>query len=158
MISPDKKVDSVCPYCGVGCLLTYNIKDDKILYAEGRDGPANMSRLCVKGRYGFNYVNSDQRLTVPLARKKGVSKDINPEDFEIDNINKYFEEISWDEAIKKTTDKFNELIKKDVKSTAGFGCAKGSNEEAYLFQKLIRTGFKNNNVDIVLDFCHHHRS
>ena len=154
LISPDKKVDSVCPYCGVGCLLTYNIKDDKILYAEGRDGPANMSRLCVKGRYGFNYVNSDQRLTVPLARKRGVSKDINPEDFEIDNINKYFEEISWDEAIKKTTDKFNELIKKDVKSTAGFGCAKGSNEEAYLFQKLIRTGFKNNNVDHCTRLCH----
>ena len=93
-IVPDKKVDSVCPYCGVGCLLTYNIKDDKILYAEGRDGPANMSRLCVKGRYGFNYVNSDQRLTVPLARKKGVSKDISPEDFDLNNVDKYFEPIS----------------------------------------------------------------
>ena len=56
-VVPDKKVDSVCPYCGVGCLLTYNIKDDKNTLAEGRDGPANMSRLCVKGRYGFNYVN-----------------------------------------------------------------------------------------------------
>ena len=82
-VTPDKKVDSVCPYCGVGCLLTYNIKDDKILYAEGRDGPANMSRLCVKGRYGFNYVNGDQGLTVPLARKQGVSKDIKPEDFNL---------------------------------------------------------------------------
>ena len=153
-VAPDKKVDSVCPYCGVGCLLTYNIKDDKILYAEGRDGPANMSRLCVKGRYGFNYVNSDQRLTVPLARKKGVSKDINPEDFDLDNIEKYFEPISWDDAIKKTTEKFKSLILEDVKSTAGFGCAKGSNEEAYLFQKLVRTGFKNNNVDHCTRLCH----
>ncbi len=154
LIVPDKKVDSVCPYCGVGCLLTYNIKDDKILFAEGRDGPANMSRLCVKGRYGFNYVNSDQRLTVPLARKKGVSKDIDPEDFDIDNIQNYFEPISWDDAIKRTTEKFKSLVQEDLNSTAGFGCAKGSNEEAYLFQKLIRTGFRNNNVDHCTRLCH----
>ena len=153
-VAPDKKVDSVCPYCGVGCLLTYNIKNDKILYAEGRDGPANMSRLCVKGRYGFNYVNSDQRLTVPLARKKGVSKDINPEDFNLDKVEDYFEPISWDEAIKRTTEKFKSLIMDDSMSTAGFGCAKGSNEEAYLFQKLVRTGFRNNNVDHCTRLCH----
>ena len=153
-VEPDKKVDSVCPYCGVGCLLTYNIKDDKILYAEGRDGPANMSRLCVKGRYGFNYVNSDQRLTVPLARKIGVSKDINPEDFDFNNIENYFEPISWDEAIKRTTEKFKSLVMDDSRSTAGFGCAKGSNEEAYLFQKLVRTGFRNNNVDHCTRLCH----
>ena len=153
-VEPDKKVDSVCPYCGVGCLLTYNIKDEKILYAEGRDGPANMSRLCVKGRYGFNYVNSDQRLTVPLARKKGVSKDINPEDFDLNNVENYFEPISWDEAIKRTTEKFKSLVMDDSRSTAGFGCAKGSNEEAYLFQKLVRTGFRNNNVDHCTRLCH----
>jgi formate dehydrogenase major subunit len=153
-VLPDKKVDSVCPYCGVGCLLTYNIKDDKILFAEGRDGPANMSRLCVKGRYGFNYVNSDQRLTVPLARKKGVSKNINPEDFNMDKIEEYFEPITWDDAIIRTSEKFKSLIDEDVKSTAGFGCAKGSNEEAYLFQKLVRTGFKNNNVDHCTRLCH----
>jgi formate dehydrogenase major subunit len=152
--SPDKKVDSVCPYCGVGCLLTYNIKNDKILFAEGRDGPANMSRLCVKGRYGFNYVNSDQRLTTPLARKRGVSKNINPEDFNLENIEEYFEPITWDDAIRRTSEKFKSLIEKDAKSTAGFGCAKGSNEEAYLFQKLIRTGFKNNNVDHCTRLCH----
>ena len=153
-VEPDKKVDSVCPYCGVGCLLTYNIKDDKILFAEGRDGPANMSRLCVKGRYGFNYVNSDQRLTVPLARKKGVSKDIAPEDFDLNKIENYFEPISWDEAIKRTTEKFKSLVMSDSRSTAGFGCAKGSNEEAYLFQKLVRTGFRNNNVDHCTRLCH----
>ena len=153
-VEPDKKVDSVCPYCGVGCLLTYNIKDEKILYAEGRDGPANMSRLCVKGRYGFNYVNSDQRLTVPLARKKGVSKDINPEDFDLNDVENYFEPISWDEAIKRTTEKFKSLVMDDSRSTAGFGCAKGSNEEAYLFQKLVRTGFRNNNVDHCTRLCH----
>ena len=54
---PDRKVDSVCPYCGVGCQLTYKIKDDKLLYVTGRDGPANQNRLCVKGRFGFDYVH-----------------------------------------------------------------------------------------------------
>ena len=113
-----------------------------------------MSRLCVKGRYGFNYVNSDQRLTTPLARKRGVSKNINPEDFNLENIEEYFEPITWDDAITRTSEKFKSLIQKDAKSTAGFGCAKGSNEEAYLFQKLIRTGFKNNNVDHCTRLCH----
>jgi formate dehydrogenase major subunit len=108
----------------------------------------------VKGRYGFNYVNSDQRLTTPLARKRGVSKNINPEDFNLENIEEYFEPITWDDAITRTSEKFKSLIEKDAKSTAGFGCAKGSNEEAYLFQKLIRTGFRNNNVDHCTRLCH----
>ena len=71
---PDKNVDSLCPYCGVGCQLTYNIKDNEILYVEGRDGPANHNRLCVKGRYGFDYVHHKHRLTRPLIRKPGVPK------------------------------------------------------------------------------------
>ena len=74
LLEPDKKVDSVCPYCGVGCQLTYNIKDNKILYVEGRDGPSNHSRLCVKGRFGFDYVHNPQRLTKPMIRKEGVPK------------------------------------------------------------------------------------
>ena len=66
---PDRTVDSVCPYCGVGCQLTYHVKDDRILHVEGRDGPANHGRLCVKGRYGFDYARHPQRLTVPLIRR-----------------------------------------------------------------------------------------
>jgi formate dehydrogenase major subunit len=77
----DRTVDSVCPYCGVGCLLTYHIRDNKILHVEGRDGPANQSRLCVKGRYGFDYVHHKQRLTTPLVRKPGVPK---TKDFTVD--------------------------------------------------------------------------
>ncbi len=56
-MKPDREVDSVCPYCGVGCQLTYQIKDDKLLFVDGRDGPANQNRLCVKGRFGFDYVH-----------------------------------------------------------------------------------------------------
>ena len=70
----DRKVDSVCPYCGVGCQLTYHIKDDKLLYVTGRNGPANENRLCVKGRFGFDYVSNPQRLTKPMVRKDGVAK------------------------------------------------------------------------------------
>ena len=152
---PDKKVESVCPYCGVGCLLTYNVKDNKILYTEGRDGPANLSRLCVKGRYGFDYINNEGRLTKPLIRKKGVSKDIDVSSFDLNNISDIFEETTWEIALEKATNGFNQ-IKSNVgpNALAGFGCAKGSNEEAYLFQKLIRTGFNTNNVDHCTRLCH----
>ena len=70
----DRKVDSICPYCGVGCQLTYNIKDDKIISVSGRPGPANKSRLCVKGRYGFDYISSSERITKPLIRLNSSKK------------------------------------------------------------------------------------
>ncbi|MEP7353537.1 MAG: formate dehydrogenase subunit alpha [Acidobacteriota bacterium] len=153
-IVPEKQVDSVCPYCGVGCQLTYNIKDNKILYVEGRDGPANSSRLCVKGRYGFDYVQHRHRLTKPLIRKEGVPKH---KDFVVDpdNWQDVFREATWEEALdvaakglRDTRDKYGK------KSLAGFGSAKGTNEEAYLFQKLVRTGFGSNNVDHCTRLCH----
>ena len=150
----DKKVDSVCPYCGVGCLITYNIKDDKIISVEGRDGPANQSRLCVKGRFGFDYVHHDQRLTKPLIRKTGVAKD--PEKItQYQHWSEVFREATWQEALDVSGGKLKQL--RDVhgkKSLAGFGSAKGSNEEAYLFQKLVRTGFGSNNVDHCTRLCH----
>ncbi len=154
----DKKIDSVCPFCGVGCLLTYNVKDNKIVSVDGRDGPANHSRLCVKGRFGFDYANSPQRLTVPLIRKAGVTKD--PEALQRLNRNtadwsEVFREASWEEALALTSGKLKGL--RDThgkKALAGLGCAKGSNEEAYLFQKLVRTGFGSNNVDHCTRLCH----
>ena len=154
MSEPDRKVDSVCPYCGVGCQLTYNIKDDKILYVEGRDGPANHGRLCVKGRYGFDYIHHPHRLTKPLIRREGVPKTA---DFSMDpnDVDKVFREATWDEALALASGGFNK-IRDNVgpNALAGFGSAKGSNEEAYLFQKLVRTGFKTNNVDHCTRLCH----
>lgn len=153
LIKPEKKIDSVCPYCGVGCLLTFNIKENKIFTVDGRDGPSNHSRLCVKGRYGFDYVHHSDRLIKPLIRKKDAVKTtslINPDD-----INKYFREASWAEALDVAADGMKKIIKeKGTQSVCGFGCAKGSNEEAYLFQKLIRTGFHTNNVDHCTRLCH----
>jgi formate dehydrogenase major subunit len=148
----DHKVDSVCPYCGVGCQISYNIKDEKIVSVDGRDGPANMSRLCVKGRFGFDYAHHEQRLTKPLIRKPGVPKEILPASA---HWSKVFREASWDEALDLAAGTLKQLRdSKGKKSLAGFGSAKGSNEEAYLFQKLVRTGFGSNNVDHCTRLCH----
>jgi formate dehydrogenase major subunit len=157
-IVADKTVDSVCPYCGVGCLLTYNVKGNKILWVQGREGPANSSRLCVKGRYGFDYVQHKHRLTKPLIRKPGMKKH---KDFVVDpdNWSQVFREASWEEALDFAAKGLRDI--RDAKgefdgkkALAGFGSAKCTNEEAYLFQKLVRTGFGSNNVDHCTRLCH----
>ncbi len=152
-IEPDKQVESVCPYCGVGCLLTYNVKDNQILYANGRNGPSNQSRLCVKGRYGFDYVHHADRLTKPLIRREGKPK--TTEILRQDQLDEYFREATWDEALTFAAGGLKK-IRDDIgpQALAGFGSAKGSNEEAYLFQKLVRTGFHTNNVDHCTRLCH----
>src|SRR5450830_37832 len=150
----DKTVDSVCPFCGVGCLLTYKVKNNKIISVDGRDGQSNHSRLCVKGRFGFDYVHHPHRLTTPLIRRADVPKDStvsrDPADWAT-----VFREASWDEALDLAGGTLKGL--RDTygkKALAGFGSAKGSNEEAYLFQKLVRTGFGSNNVDHCTRLCH----
>jgi formate dehydrogenase major subunit len=151
--SPDREVESVCPYCGVGCQITYRIRDDRIVAVDGREGPANHNRLCVKGRFGFDYVAHPDRLTEPLIRKEGVSK----HDIEIDPANPYthFRKASWEEALDLAAAGLKRIRDRDGKrALAGFGSAKGSNEEAYLFQKLVRTGFGSNNVDHCTRLCH----
>jgi formate dehydrogenase major subunit len=149
-----KKVQSVCPYCGVGCQLTYHINDNKIVRVEGRDGIANHDRLCVKGRFGFDYVSHPQRLTKPLIRREGVPKTA---DFVVDPAAyaDVFREATWDEALALAGSKLRGIRDtRGPRALAGFGSAKGSNEEAYLFQKLVRTGFGCNNVDHCTRLCH----
>ncbi len=151
--APDREVDSVCPYCGVGCQLTYKIKDNKIVAVDGKDGPSNQNRLCVKGRFGFDYAHHGDRLTVPLIRKEGVSK----HDVDIDPMNPFthFREATWDEALARAAGGLKKIRdERGGNALAGFGSAKGSNEEAYLFQKLVRTGFGTNNVDHCTRLCH----
>ena len=153
LVKPDKKVESACPYCGVGCLLSFNVKNNRIQYVEGRDGPANKSRLCVKGRYGFDYVHHSDRLTRPLIRRRDVAKTpalIKPAD-----VSRYFREADWDEALDFAAGGLKRIRdKQGPRALAGFGCAKGSNEEAYLVQKLVRAGFGTNNVDHCTRLCH----
>ncbi len=144
----DREVKSVCPYCGVGCQLSFKIKDDKIAWVDGIDGPANENRLCVKGRFGFDYIDHKHRLTKPLIRRadapaKGLNVDPG-------NLSTHFREATWDEAL----DFAAKGLKGRGREIAGFGSAKCSNEEAYLFQKLIRQGFGHNNVDHCTRLCH----
>ncbi|GGH23250.1 NAD-dependent formate dehydrogenase catalytic subunit /NAD-dependent formate dehydrogenase iron-sulfur protein [Cribrihabitans marinus] len=143
----DEEVQSVCPFCGVGCQLSFKVKDGKIRYVDGVEGPANENRLCVKGRFGFDYVDHAHRLTKPLIRRDGAEKGLN-----VDPANplSHFREATWEEAL----DAAAAGMKGRGREIAGFGSAKCSNEEAYLFQKLIRQGFGHNNVDHCTRLCH----
>jgi len=149
-----RQVDSLCPFCGVGCQLAWHVSDNRIVYVEGRDGPSNHGRLCVKGRFGFDYVASPDRLTVPLVRRPGAAK--NPRFGRVPaDWREQFREAGWEEALELAGGGLARI--RDVhgaSALAGFGSAKGSNEEAYLFQKLVRTGFGTNNVDHCTRLCH----
>ncbi len=202
-------VDTVCPYCGVGCALTY-YKDpqrDAIVFADGREQPGSQRRLCVKGRYGWDYAASSQRLTTPLIRRdqaypkgplsadvRGDSAELTPDgdhgpggkrgidggaaDEPTDGgsgkrsgkrrrgrkpgglvddaeVLPHFREATWDEALDLVAARLTEVMEAGgPEAIAGFGSAKCSNEEAYLFQKLIRTGFHTNNIDHCTRLCH----
>ena len=148
----DREVHSVCPYCGVGCQISYQIKDNTIAFVQGRNGYSNENRLCVKGRFGFDYVKNPQRLMKPLIRKPGLPKRL---DVDPSNPLTHFREASWDEALNVAAKGLAQVAKEHGDGAiAGFGSAKCSNEEAYLFQKLIRTRFRNNNIDHCTRLCH----
>lgn len=150
----DREVDSLCPFCGVGCQMTFHVKDDKIQYVNGRTGPANENRLCVKGRFGFDYVHHRERLTTPLIRRDDIPKD-GHDTCDPANVHTHFREATWVEALDRAAEGFRKILAADGGSAlAGFGSAKGSNEEAYLVQKLIRQGFGTNNVDHCTRLCH----
>jgi formate dehydrogenase major subunit len=175
-------VDTVCPYCGVGCALTFYVDRERggISFAEGRDQPGNQGRLCVKGRYGWDYAASPQRLTKPLIRieesypKGPLSADVKEDAARhagngrsdkrgrkpgglvpYEEVMPHFREASWEEALDLVARRLGEIhAESGPDGIAGFGSAKCSNEEAYLFQKLIRTRFRTNNVDHCTRLCH----
>lgn len=148
----DREVKSIYPYCGVGCQLSFKVKDEKIKYVEGINGPANENRLCVKGRFGFDYVHHKHRLTKPLVRLENApAKGLNVDP---SNPLTHFREASWEEALDIAANGFAHERNISGDRVAGFGSAKCSNEEAYLFQKLIRQGFGHNNVDHCTRLCH----
>ncbi|MEM9279802.1 MAG: molybdopterin-dependent oxidoreductase, partial [Pseudomonadota bacterium] len=150
----DKVVDSVCPFCGVGCQTSVAVKDNKIVQVDGRNGPANENRLCVKGRFGYDYAMNPERLTKPLIRRDDAPKagDMDMRFMKVEDI---FREATWEEALELAASGLKKIHdEKGGSALAGFGSAKGSNEEAYLFQKLIRQGFGTNNVDHCTRLCH----
>ncbi|MFM8930079.1 MAG: formate dehydrogenase subunit alpha [Betaproteobacteria bacterium] len=155
--APTRRVDSVCPFCGVGCQLTYLVADApstaRIVGVEGRSGPANAARLCVKGRFGFDYVHHADRLRTPLIRRADAPKD--PLKLKPAHWSELFRPASWAEALDVAAQGLRRLRDQHgPQALAGFGSAKGSNEEAYLFQKLVRTGFGTHNVDHCTRLCH----
>ncbi len=144
----DEEVESICPFCGVGCQISLKVKDGKVKYVEGINGPANEGRLCVKGRFGFDYIHHDHRLTKPLIRREDApAKGLNVDP---GNWQTHFREATWDEALDFAANG----MKGRGREVAGFGSAKCTNEEAYLFQKMIRQGFGHNNVDHCTRLCH----
>ncbi|MEM8879287.1 MAG: formate dehydrogenase subunit alpha [Pseudomonadota bacterium] len=149
----DREVNSICPFCGVGCQVSLKVKDDKIKYVEGINGPANEGRLCVKGRFGFDYIHHPHRLTKPLIRRDDAPRkglNVDPADWAT-----HFREASWDEALDAAAGGLAKLRQAHGgSSVSGFGSAKCSNEEAYLFQRFIREGFGHNNVDHCTRLCH----
>ncbi len=135
----DKKVITTCPYCGVGCQLELLVSDGRIVRANGAEGlPPNDGRLCVKGRFGIDFVHSPERLTKPLIKRNGK-----------------FEEASWEEALQLIAEKFVEIQQKHGNGAlAGYSSAKCTNEDNYLFQKFVRVVFGSNNVDYCTRLCH----
>ena len=149
----DSETKSVCPFCGVGCQISLKVKDGKIKNVDGAPGPANEQRLCVKGRFGFDYIHHRHRLRNPLIRREDApAKGLN---VDLENPSIHFREASWEEALSYAAVGLKKL-QEDYggKAIAGFGSAKCTNEEAYLFQKLIRQGFGHNNVDHCTRLCH----
>jgi formate dehydrogenase major subunit len=166
-------VKAICPYCGVGCSTTMHVQEERVVRVTGRpEGPANLGRLCVKGRYGFDYSSHPQRLTVPLIRreefypKAALSEDVREQgDYrrkrrgqphvDYRQILPAFREATWDEALDLCARRFLAIkAQHGGGALAGFGSAKCTNEDNYLFQKLIRAVFGTNNVDHCTRLCH----
>jgi len=132
MIKADRMVTTTCPYCGVGCALNLHIKDDFIYRVTSPfDSPTNHGNLCVKGRFGYDYVHSKDRLTQPLMRKDGK-----------------LVLATWDEAMEHVAERLLEIRDKYGADSIGFlVSAKCTNEENYLMQKVARGLIGTNNVD-----------
>lgn len=146
--------DSLCPFCGVGCQTEVSVVGNDIVKVDGRQGPANRGKLCIKGRFGMDYVMSPERLTKPLIRRDDAPKSADAR-MEFGDISDVFREATWEEALDRAASGLTKILsEKGGHALAGFGSAKGTNEEAYLFQKFIRQGFGTNNVDHCTRLCH----
>lgn len=133
------KVKTTCPHCGTGCQVNLLVKNNMIVGAEPANGAANKNLLCVKGKFGsYKFVASEDRLTTPLIKRNGK-----------------FEAASWDEAMSLVSRKFSEIKEKHgSESLAGFSCSRSTNEDNFVFEKMVRTAFGTNNVDNCARVCH----
>ena len=152
MNSPERIVRTTCPYCGVGCNLELHIKDDFIFRVTSPyDSVVNKGNLCVKGRFGYDFIYNKDRVTSPLIRKTPQSPGNRFQSFDMSD----WREISWDEALDYTSDRLVEIYKQyGHDAIAAYSCAKATNEDNYLLQKLFRSIFRTNNIDHCTRLCH----
>ena len=152
MITADRVVPTICPYCGVGCNLELHIKDDYIYKITSPfDAVVNHGNLCVKGRFGYDFIYKKDRVTTPLIRKTAQAPGARTQAFDRDQ----WREVSWDEALDYTAQRMVEIHQRDgADAMAVYCCAKATNEDNYLLQKVFRTLFRTNNVDHCTRLCH----
>jgi len=127
-----KKVLTTCPYCGTGCNFYLNVRDNKVVkVSSDYAAPVNQGNLCIKGRYGYDFIHSEERLKTPLIKKDGS-----------------FVEAGWDEALDLVAHRFKELIERHgPDKVGGFSSSRCTNEENYLLAKWVRCAVGSNNVD-----------
>jgi len=148
-MSESRQVKTTCPYCGVGCQIELNIRDEKIVTTTAADIAPNYGRLCVKGRFGTDFTHHSSRLTKPLIRIDLDSEKREPCGME------GFREATWDEALNVAAERLSRTFVKSGGSAFGaFCCAKATNEDNYIFQKFVRSVLKTNNIDHCARLCH----
>src|ERR1700752_3009539 len=171
MIKPDRIVTTTCPYCGVGCNLQLHVKDDFIFKVTSPfDSPVNHGNLCVKGGFGSDFVYHPKRVTTPLARRYLLEGKVKPEGreqvfavskdggaIEHSKISNDWDwvETDWDTALNLVADNLLRIYQRDGSDAlAVYCCAKATNEDNYLLQKMYRALFRTNNVDHCTRLCH----
>jgi formate dehydrogenase alpha subunit len=152
MITADRVVPTTCPYCGVGCNLELHINDDYIYKVTSPfDSPVNHGNLCVKGRFSYDFIYNKERVTTPLIRKTAQALGARTQAFDRDQWRK----VSWEEALDYTAGRLVEIYRRDgADALSVYCCAKATNEDNYLLQKLFRALFRTNNVDHCTRLCH----
>jgi formate dehydrogenase alpha subunit len=152
MLEPDRIVSTTCPYCGVGCNLQLHIKNDYIFNVISPfDSVVNHGNLCVKGRFGYDYIYSPKRVTTPLLRKTPQAPGRRTQAFDLDE----WRPVSWEEALDTIADRLVVIYRRDgADALAAYSCAKATNEDNYLLQKLFRALFRTNHIDHCTRLCH----
>ena len=147
-----KPVTTICPFCGVGCNLELHIKDNFIYKVTAPfDSVVNKGNLCVKGRFGYDFIYNKRRILNPLIRKTPQKSGARSQAFNLEE----WQEVSWDEALDYTAKRLVEIYQRDGSNAmAVYCCAKATNEDNYLLQKLFRALFRSNNVDHCTRLCH----
>ncbi|MCC6148451.1 MAG: formate dehydrogenase subunit alpha [Anaerolineaceae bacterium] len=152
MTQSDRIVSTTCPFCGVGCNLELHIKEDFIYRVTSPfDGVVNQGNLCIKGRFGYDFVYNKRRITTPMIRKTRQQPGERTQAFDLSE----WQPVSWEEAMEYTVDRLVEIYQRDGShAMAVYCCAKATNEDNYLLQKLFRSEFRSNNIDHCARLCH----